>query len=104
MTHDTSWCDPEFSLNRLAEIAESNTKYVSQAINEHTGKNFRSFINEYRIREARRRLLDTENFGNVTIQYLAESVGFMSTSAFNMAFKKFTGMTPSLYQKLGRDS
>lgn len=104
MTHDTSWCDPEFSLNRLVEIAESNTKYVSQAINEHTGKNFRSFINEYRIREARRRLLDTENFGNVTIQYLAESVGFMSTSAFNMAFKKFTGMTPSLYQKLGRDS
>ena len=54
MTHDTSWCDPEFSLNRLVEIAESNTKYVSQAINEHTGKNFRSFINEYRIREARR--------------------------------------------------
>ena len=97
------YCDPEFSLNRLAELTSSNTKYVSQAINDFTGKNFRTFINEYRIREARRRLLDSENFGNVTIQYLAESVGFLSTSAFNMAFRKFTGMTPSLYQKMGRD-
>ncbi len=103
MAQPDHYCDPKFSLNRLAELTGSNTKYVSQSINDCTGKNFRTFINEYRIREARRRLLDTENFGNVTIQFLAESVGFMSTSAFNMAFKKFTGMTPSLYQKMGRD-
>ena len=103
MAQPDHYCDPKFSLNRLAEQTGSNTKYVSQSINDCTGKNFRTFINEYRIREARRRLLDTENFGNVTIQFLAESVGFMSTSAFNMAFKKFTGMTPSLYQKMGRD-
>ena len=104
MDEDRSlYCDPDFSLTRLAELTDSNTKYVSQAINDFTGKNFRTFINEYRIREARRRLLDSENFGNVTIQYLAESVGFLSTSAFNMAFRKFTGMTPSLYQKLGRE-
>lgn len=98
------YCDPEFSLSRLAKAVESNTKYVSMAINDNTGKNFRTFINEYRIREARRRLLDSDNYGNVTIQYLAESVGFMSTSAFNMAFRKFTGMTPTLYQKMGRNS
>lgn len=102
MATTEEYCDPEFSLGRLAKAVGSNTKYVSTAINEHTGKNFRTFINEFRIREARRRLLDTENYGNITIQYLAESVGFMSTSAFNMAFKKFTGMTPSLYQKMGK--
>lgn len=73
MESSEDYCDPEFSLNRLAKEVESNTKYVSAAINEHTGKNFRTFINEFRIREARRRLLDAENYGNVTIQYLAES-------------------------------
>ena len=103
MDSGTAYCDPEFSLNKLADSVGSNTKYASQAINDHAGKNFRTFINEYRIKEARRRLLDVENYGNVTMQFLAESVGFLSTSAFNMAFKKFTGMTPSLYQKLGRD-
>jgi len=97
------YCDPEFSLVKLAKLADSNTKYVSQTINDFTGKNFRTFINEYRIREARRRLLDTENYGNMTIQYLAESIGFLSTSAFNMAFRKFTGMTPSLFKKIGND-
>ncbi len=103
MDSGTAYCDPEFSLNKLADSVGSNTKYASRAINDHAGKNFRTFINEYRIKEARRRLLDVENYGNVTMQFLAESVGFLSTSAFNMAFKKFTGMTPSLYQKLGRD-
>lgn len=100
MNTDTMYCDPDFSLIRLAEAVGSNTKYVSQSINDFTGKNFRTFINEYRIREARRRLLDVENYGNVTMQYLANSVGFSSTSTFNSAFRKFTGMTPSLYQQL----
>jgi len=104
MNTDTMYCDPEFSLSRLADAVSSNTRYVSQAINDFTGKNFRTFINEYRIKEARRRLLDVENYGNVTMQYLANSVGFLSTSTFNITFKKFTGMTPSLYQQLRKSS
>lgn len=33
--------NPDFSLNTLAEAVESNTKYVSQIINETYGKNSR---------------------------------------------------------------
>ena len=96
------YCNPDFSLSVLAEAVESNTKYVSQAINEFSGGNFRNFLNQYRVREARRRLIDVDTYGNRTIQSVAESVGFTSTSVFNTAFKKFTGMTPSLYQKMAR--
>ncbi|MDE5797166.1 MAG: helix-turn-helix domain-containing protein [Muribaculaceae bacterium] len=96
------YCNPDFSLSVLAGAVESNTKYVSQAINEFSGGNFRNFLNGYRVREARRRLIDVAAYGHLTIQSVAESVGFTSASVFNTAFRKFTGMTPSLYQKMAR--
>jgi len=102
MEREAPYCDPDFSLARMAELTRSNTKYVSQAINDYYKGNFRTFINEYRIREARLRLSDTRKYGNTTIQYISESVGFMSTSSFNAAFKRVTGMTPSVYQKMAR--
>lgn len=96
------WCNSDFTLVELSKMVGSNTKYVSQVINEIFGKNFRSFINEYRIKEARKRMTDVETYGNYTIQGIAESVGFKSATNFNIAFKKITGITPSLYQKMAK--
>lgn len=61
------------------------------------------FINEYRIREACRRLLDDENYGNITFSAIGESVGFSSQVSFNRTFKKVTGITPSLYRKMAEE-
>lgn len=100
MENPDVWSAPDFSLQRLAELTESNTRYVSQAINDTFGKNFRSFTNEYRINEAMRRISDEENFGHLTMQSISESVGFRSSSNFIAAFKKQTGLTPSFFQKM----
>jgi len=94
------YCNPDFCIATLAEMVDSNTKYVSQAINESTGMNFRSFINSLRIKVARVRLTGTGEYSNKTIQSVSESVGFKSTSNFVIAFKKIMGVTPSAYQKL----
>lgn len=94
--------NPEFSLNHLAKLVNSNTKYVSWIINDTYNKNFRTFLNEYRIREASKRLLNTEKYGSFTIQAIAEDVGFKSVTNFVVAFKKNVGITPSLYQKMAR--
>lgn len=96
------YCDPDFSLSMLADRMDSNTKYVSQAINVCSGGNFRSFVNTYRVNEAMSRLTDVDSYGHSTIQGIGESVGFSSPSVFNAAFKKVTGMTPSLYQKMAK--
>lgn len=101
MKTSEEYLNPDFNLSILAERVGSNTRYVSQAIND-TDSNFRNFINEYRIREARRRLLDVDRYGSWTIQSIAQSVGFLSTSTFNAAFKKFTGMTPTVYQRMSQ--
>lgn len=100
MENPDIFCDPDFSLNRMADIIGSNTKYVSQAINQEFGMNFRSFLNDYRIKEARRRITDKEHYGNYTIQGIAESVGIKSASSFIASFKRLTGVTPSIYQKM----
>lgn len=94
--------NPEFSLNSLAQLVKSNTKYVPWVINETYGKNFKTILNELRVREASKMLDDHENYGNITIQAIAEEVGYKSSTSFIQAFKKLVGMTPSVYQNLSR--
>lgn len=98
------YCDPEFSIAQLARLVGSNSKYVSQAVNECTGMNFRTFINSLRVKVARSRLAGSGEYANLTIQAVSESVGFKSTSNFVLAFKKVMGITPSAYQKLAKNS
>ena len=83
-------CNSDFNLDRLAELANSNYKEVSQVINEHYGKNFKALLNECRIREACRRLTDAD-------------VGIKSRSHFSSYFKQVTGMSPSVYQKISKE-
>ena len=90
----------DFNLSMLAEMADSNTKYVSSIINDVYGKNFKTVLNEYRIREACRRLTDKDHYSNMTIQAIYEELGYNSAASFIQAFKKVNGMTPSVYQKL----
>lgn len=92
-----------FSLSRLAELVGSNSKYVSQAINSCMRCNFSAFLNGYRIKEACRRLMDTTNYGNYTIEGIAGSLGYKSRSNFTTIFKENVGLTPSAFQKLSRD-
>ncbi len=94
---------PDFSLNMLAEAVGSNTKYVSQIINETYGKNFKTLLNERRIREACRLLADPDNYERMTIQAVYEEVGYTNAVSFIRAFRKINGMTPSEYQKISRD-
>lgn len=102
MEETTEFCSMDFSLDRLAEIVGSNSKYVSQVINDSYKKNFNAFVNSYRIQLARERLIDVEKYGNYTIKGIAESVGFKSPTTFINVFKKTVGLTPSMYQNIAK--
>lgn len=95
-------CSPSFSLAVLAQMVESNTTYVSYAINKVYNYNFKTLLNEYRIREACRRLEDQKNYGHLTIKAIFQGLGYSSYSNFVAAFKKVNGMTPSEYMRLAR--
>lgn len=103
MEETTEFCSMDFSLDRLAELVGSNSKYVSQVINDSFKKNYNAFVNSYRIQMARERLIDVEKYGNYTIKGIAESVGFKSPTTFINVFKKTVGLTPSMYQNMAKN-
>ena len=88
---------PAFSAERLAVLIGEKYKYLSQTINEVFGYNFNTLLNNYRIREACKRITDTDQYGNLTLEALSLSVGFKSRSTFVLQFKRVTGLTPSQY-------
>lgn len=97
--HNREIFKPNFNLDRLAELCESNPKYVSQVINQLYETNFSLLLNQYRIKEACRIIDDKEKLGNYTLEAIASSVGFKSRATFHTAFKRVMGQTPGEYIK-----
>ncbi len=92
-----------FNVDGLSKLVHSHPRYVSQAINQEYGSNFNSLLNEYRIKEACRRLGGNPDYANMTIEGIAESVGFKSRTSFGTLFKSVTGLSPSAYQKIAHE-
>ena len=89
--------DHSISLGKLAKSLSMTPHSLSQVINEQLSSNFNDFINSYRVEEAKKMLMDPER-KNFTIASIAYDSGFNTLSAFNVAFKKFTGVTPSQFR------
>lgn len=94
----------DFTLTRLAEITGIKYWLLSKIIKDVYDKNFNTLLNEYRIREACRRLNDIENYGKYSIGGIAASVGFKSRPNFVTIFKNVVGMTPTDYKKIAKDT
>lgn len=87
----------DFSLADLARSLYTNKVYLSRSINHFSGKNFRQFVNYYRVKYA------IEQFSankHLRVSELAMLSGFHSTVSFNMAFKIVTGETPSDWKRM----
>ncbi len=98
MEGEKPFLESNLTLQKLADALNIPPHHLSQIINERTNQNFFDFINGYRIEEAKLLLCDPR--GDIlTILAIAEEVGFNSKSSFNVAFKKYTSMTPTQYKK-----
>ncbi len=89
-----AYTDNQLRLPVLAKQLSITPHQLSQVINEHSKGNFSEFINAYRVEEAKRKILSEEK-----ITYIAYDVGFNNKTSFNLAFKKFTGLSPTAYKK-----
>ena len=99
MDETEEYCKQDFTVSRLAKLIESNGRYTSIAINEYYGKSFTDLVNEYRIKKACERLTENAKQGQFTIAAIGQSVGYKASSTFIAQFRKYTGLTPSVYQK-----
>ncbi|MEM9895326.1 MAG: ABC transporter permease [Bacteroidota bacterium] len=85
------------SLPNLAKSLGVSTHHLSQVLNESMKISFQDLIAQYRIKRACQ-LLKDEAFTDVKIENVAFRVGYNSKSAFNAAFKRKLGLTPSEYR------
>lgn len=86
------------SLSELARKIGESPHHVSQVINEKLNKSFFELLASYRIEEAKR-ILSGDKKNKITVEEISEMVGYNSKTAFNNAFKKLTGKTPSEFRK-----
>ena len=94
----------DFSVDLLADMIGEKPKGVSLAINSLSGKNFNTMLTEYRIREACRLLSDAEKMKSMSMEGIAECVGYKSRTYFSRVFKEVTGLTPSQFARQARES
>ncbi len=97
MEEEKLFCDEDLTLSRLSQALENTPHQLSQFINEHYHKNFNTYINSYRIKEAKKLLLKDPQRNTLSIAY---STGFNSYSTFFNAFKKGEGVSPAEFRKM----
>ena len=94
--------NPEFSLDRLAALCDEKSRTVSAIINASLDKNFPALLGEYRVRRMCELLSETEAGASLTIEAVAQQVGFKSRTTYTAAFRRQTGLTPSEYLRAAR--
>ncbi len=88
----------DLKLIDLAEKLHVPAHHISQVINENLKKNFNDFVNEFRVEEFKKRLLD-HKYQELKILAIGLDCGFNSKAAMNLVFKEHSGMSPSAFRK-----
>ena len=96
MEVDRCYCDEDLTLDQLAAMCAVTRHELSEFLNDRLGINFNRYINDYRVREVRERLV---NEPDRTILDIAFSSGFNSKTRFNTEFKRVTTQTPSEFRQ-----
>ncbi len=86
---------------QLAEQFKIPVHHYSYLVNQLLKKNFREYINQYRINYFISKY--TEESEAYTLEFLCGEAGFRNRNTFILAFKNETGLTPSKYFKRGFD-
>jgi AraC-like DNA-binding protein len=101
MAQEKAFLESDLTLDQLAARTAIAPHQLSQVFNQHMRVTFFEYINGLRVAEVKRCLSDPA-FGAQSVLDIGLAAGINSKAAFNAAFKRFTGTTPSAYRAGGR--
>jgi len=84
----------KITVNEVAEKVSLTKEAFCRVFKKHSGSTFTSFLNQYRITQAKRLLLSGKHVGETCY-----ACGFESLSYFNRTFKKIAGENPSRFKQ-----
>ncbi len=94
---DKKFMDREYSALQLSHDLGTNTRYVSAVMGVKFHQNYTSFVNQYRIQEAKTLLID-KRYLDKNMDEISDMVGFANRQSFYAAFFKYEGITPRAYR------
>ena len=89
------FCDPDLSLNAVADRFGVSTKLVGLICKDAYGKTFLQHVRDLQIQRAAGLLQSTDK----TLEEIAQQCGFANLLTFRRNFKAVMGMNPSDYRK-----
>lgn len=89
------WSDPLLSREQAAAFFNRHPNHISRFFHKHTNQNFRTYVNEIRLKRSVQFLADMRY--NVTD--VASLCGFTDLQYFIRCFRKRFGLTPGEYRK-----
>lgn len=97
MDVDKAYKDANLTRETVADRLGTNRTYLSQTVSRQTGKNFTSYVNDFRINEALRLLADPAC--KLPLKAIPIEAGFSSPTTFYKFFREKTGITPAQYRQ-----
>ena len=97
MESEKPWLENDLTLTQLAARLGTSSHHLSQLLNEDLRQTFFDYVNRRRVAEVQRCLADAA-YASQTLLEVALAAGFNSKAAFNTAFRKHTGLTPSQFR------
>lgn len=86
--------DPNLSLTNLSSIFHRPIASLSRDFQKYLGKGFLEVLHGLRLDAAEKEIAET----NYPMKVIAEHVGYTNDITMNRAFKKYRGVTPSVYR------
>lgn len=83
-------------LEDVSRVIGFNSTYFSTVFKKETGKSFLDYLTEVRMNKAKQLLCR----GDLSVNDVAEEVGYQDLKYFSKLFKKAAGISPSDYKKL----
>lgn len=90
--------DRTYSASQMAKELGTNVRYLSAVINSRLGCNYNTFVNGYRLTDAKLLLTD-KRYADKTIEEISAMVGFANRQSFYATFFRFVGVTPKKYRE-----
>ncbi len=92
---DRIYLNNKLTIQDVAQMVGTNRTYVSSIVNQNVGVNFCSYVNNFRMEELERQILECPEQTN---QNLAESCGFGSIDSLKRAVHAKTGLSVTAWK------
>ncbi len=97
MEDEKLYVDEDLSMPVMARELGVSSHQLSELLNKEIKKNFNSFVNEYRVKEAKELLIEQPERSILSV---GVGAGFNSTTTFNSVFSKLEGVSPGKFRKM----